>query len=752
MNGLSLFGKPKILLTMFCVGNTWGGTETHVLHRYKMLIKNGYQTDILLVEGSTFEARLKQENIPYITSSQQNFTQVLAHIAKTVKPDIAIVPMNQMRRVRAGLEGTAVKIIGTQHMHPSDEAESFLEYARGIDAVTGVSDHVVDFIKLINNQKKLGIKHIEKIEPFFDEDRCKRFVPEFETYRDYFVQKCGISNLYSPVICVVGNMYKNLIHKSYPLLFDAIHELVYKRKRPVTVVIAGTGQMFDTLKAMVNAVNLTEYIHFLGFWDDVPGLLYNSAFLVLASRVEACGQVVVEASLMGRPSVVSYGTGSEKILVHGHSGLLFENGNAIDLADKIEYLLNNPDRAVEIGKQARMYIEANLSNQKQFEKLDALITKIAYNKPSVLLTMSKAQQWSGMLSCTLSYYRALCERGYPVTIVTVEGGAFDDGLRKRGIDCIACAQEKFECAIRDVCLDKKIDLVLTPIHQVHHVQEATNGLKTKIIGIQHMPPTEVAEAFLKRACMCKRGIDAAIGVGDGVVDFLKDEIVKKRYAISVVELIPPFFDENKFTHYVPTTESNEVYFGEHWTPSLAQAPVLCSVGNMYANTKLKGYPVLFDALENVIIAKRRPLQLMIAGEGPSKVFLEKMVREKGLEPYVHFLGFWDDIPGLFTRSRCNILASELEAYGLVVLEAGLMKVPTIGARSTGAEMSIIDGQTGFLFDNADAGSLATKIEYVLDHPEECKQFGIAAQLRVERHFSNKIHCDKLEALIAKVLR
>jgi glycosyltransferase involved in cell wall biosynthesis len=65
----------------------------------------------------------------------------------------------------------------------------------------------------------------------------------------------------------------------------------------------------------------------------------------------ACGLPVVASRLQGLVEAV----------LDGETGLLFEPGDARQLADRLEMLLDHPDRAAELGRRGRVRCEQELN-------------------------------------------------------------------------------------------------------------------------------------------------------------------------------------------------------------------------------------------------------------------------------------------------------------------------------------------------------------------------------------------------------
>ncbi len=76
---------------------------------------------------------------------------------------------------------------------------------------------------------------------------------------------------------------------------------------------------------------------------------------------EALGRTAVEAMAAGKPVVASRLGGLPFTVVDGATGLLCEPGNARDLADKIENLLDDPALRKRLGLAGRRRFEEHYS-------------------------------------------------------------------------------------------------------------------------------------------------------------------------------------------------------------------------------------------------------------------------------------------------------------------------------------------------------------------------------------------------------
>lgn len=85
---------------------------------------------------------------------------------------------------------------------------------------------------------------------------------------------------------------------------------------------------------------------------EIEALRLRSALTVISSRQENLPLAAIEAASYGCPLVASDAGGLPEVVEHGRNGLLFLNGHGADLAEKILSLLNDPELAARLGRQA----------------------------------------------------------------------------------------------------------------------------------------------------------------------------------------------------------------------------------------------------------------------------------------------------------------------------------------------------------------------------------------------------------------
>jgi glycosyltransferase involved in cell wall biosynthesis len=107
----------------------------------------------------------------------------------------------------------------------------------------------------------------------------------------------------------------------------------------IKLVLVGDGISRKECEELVSLLNLQDRVIFLGQRMDIPSLLKMANIVVLSSKYEGLSLSSIEGMASGRPFVASDVPGLSEIVAG--AGLLFEVGNAQDLATKIQTLLDN---------------------------------------------------------------------------------------------------------------------------------------------------------------------------------------------------------------------------------------------------------------------------------------------------------------------------------------------------------------------------------------------------------------------------
>ena len=192
-----------------------------------------------------------------------------------------------------------------------------------------------------------------------------------------------------------------VFHQPLQLLFPSrlirekgVHELLEACQRlwadaiPLQLLVAGAidaGNRSALTPAELSTLQADSRIRCLGHVADMRAVYAASDLVVLPSWREGLSRSLVEAAAMERPIITTDVPGCRDVIDHGRSGLLVasQDARAIELA--IRLLLDNPDLAHRLGKEARRKViaefQVSLVNQSTLHTYKQLLGITLNRKP-----------------------------------------------------------------------------------------------------------------------------------------------------------------------------------------------------------------------------------------------------------------------------------------------------------------------------------------------------------------------------------
>jgi glycosyltransferase involved in cell wall biosynthesis len=176
--------------------------------------------------------------------------------------------------------------------------------------------------------------------------------------------------------------------------------------------------------------------------------------------------------------------------------------------------------------------------------------------------------------------------------------------------------------------------------------------------------------------------------------------------------------------------------------------VILTVGRWLATERYKGMDTLITALPR-LLTRWPELQLVLAGEGDDRAWLEELTEKNGVSRHVHFLAklSCEQLASCYTVCDIFALPSRGEGFGLVYLEAMAFAKPVIGGAHGGAPEVIQDGVTGYLVQHGDAIQLAICIETLLADPTLARNMGERGRQRVANEFRFNVFAKSLKKIL-----
>lgn len=136
--------------------------------------------------------------------------------------------------------------------------------------------------------------------------------------------------------------------------------------------IIGRGPKRKKLENLAKKLGIGEKVKFLGFVPDdvLPEYMCKCHVLVLPSRWEPFGMVLLEAMACGRPVIGSRVGGIPEIIKDGENGFLFEPLDHRELAMKLELLREDEGLRKKLGANARRSVEEGYSWEIVVERVE----------------------------------------------------------------------------------------------------------------------------------------------------------------------------------------------------------------------------------------------------------------------------------------------------------------------------------------------------------------------------------------------
>ncbi|MGL4555658.1 MAG: glycosyltransferase, partial [Gemmataceae bacterium] len=141
---------------------------------------------------------------------------------------------------------------------------------------------------------------------------------------------------------------------------------------------------------------------------------------------------------------------------------------------------------------------------------------------------------------------------------------------------------------------------------------------------------------------------------------------------------------------------------------------------------------------------------VIFGEGPTRPFLEELVRREGLAERVVLGGFRPDLEAVLPGLDVAVSSSHTEGLPVALMEAMAAGRPVVATAGGGTPEVVEDGVTGHLVPRNDPAALAAKVIALLDDPARGPK-GEAGRARVRDEFTFDAMAKRYERLFARVV-
>ena len=177
------------------------------------------------------------------------------------------------------------------------------------------------------------------------------------------------------------------------------------------------------------------------------------------------------------------------------------------------------------------------------------------------------------------------------------------------------------------------------------------------------------------------------------------------------------------------------------------AVVIGSVGRLYEE---KGYKYLLKAMKEIKSTVPN-VKLLIAGDGPLRLSLEKLSADLEISDCISFAGIIHDINTFLKNIDIFVLASIREGIPLALLEAMMMGKPVIATSVGGIPEVVDDGVNGLLVNSANVPELEEAIISLAHNQAKRIEMGKNARAKVLKNFNIDKTVEKISLLYEELL-
>ncbi len=346
--------------------SNWGGAQKYVFDLATNLPKDKFDISVLLGGSGELKDRLEKAGIRVIMlkNSQRDINMfkvfmlgfTLIRIFWNERPDIVHLNSSQM----GGSGGLAARLTGIKKIIFTGHGWAFNEdrpkwqktFAKFFHILTIILSHkTIAVSEITKNQipklfrKKItviynGIRPIE----FLEKEESRKFL---------------LPNVRGEVswIGTISELHKN---KGLKYAIEAISKI----KQNIIFVVIGEGEERKNLENLIEGLDLKNKVFLLGRIPMASGYLKAFDIVTLTSITEALPYFLIEAGFAELPVLASNVGGIPEIIKDGETGILVDSKNPLLIKEKVEFLLENPDKAKDLGEKLRKQVSEKFTIEK----------------------------------------------------------------------------------------------------------------------------------------------------------------------------------------------------------------------------------------------------------------------------------------------------------------------------------------------------------------------------------------------------
>ncbi|MAZ72734.1 MAG: group 1 glycosyl transferase [Flavobacteriaceae bacterium] len=235
--------------------------------------------------------------------------------------------------------------------------------------------------------------------------------------------------------------------------------------------------------------------------------------------------------------------------------------------------------------------------------------------------------------------------------------------------------------------------------------------------------------------------DRAVGVSPASVQYLKEKAKIPKEKVCLI---------NNGVSLPRTVSRQEVINIKKKLSLEPDEIVIGSVGRMMSDEH-KRFSDLIKAFKKIQLQGLKT-KLILVGDGPAFDNYRKLSTSLKISDSVLFIGYSDDVSLYYNIFDIFALVSAHEAFGLVLAEAMLHKLPIVATGVGGMKYIVKDKKTGFLVERFDIDAIADKLKILIQDGSLRKEYGEAGYRRALQNYTEEMYVKNVEKLYLNLIQ
>ncbi len=355
-------------ICFFNSNKAWGGGEKWHLTTCKEFQRRGFKTILVANMGSEIAKRgvLEKQDVYRFRVGNLSFLnpfKILTFFLFFKSKGVEAVIMNLPSDLKAA--GIAAKLAGVKK----------IIYRRGMPhplrntwlnrfLFKSVLTHVVV------NPKEIGRSLKQGNESWFPEEKMVLIYNGVDTSKPIEKSRKFYEKVDDEII--IGNAGRLTEQKGQKYLIE-MAKILKADGVKFKVLIAGEGELRDSLQKMIDDEGLKDQVRLLGHVSDMPAFFMSLDVFVFTSLYEGSANTLIETLQFEIPTVAWDVSSNPEIIEDGKTGHLVKLGDVKDLSNRVKALIENKAASAVLIKNGKEAVYEKFDSNKNLNTLSNLV-------------------------------------------------------------------------------------------------------------------------------------------------------------------------------------------------------------------------------------------------------------------------------------------------------------------------------------------------------------------------------------------